>query len=451
MGTTGRGDRQQPARPDAAETHPRRSPPTVPALEAQWTRLRKHVQWARGFWLVFVFAADAEQVATLHQRFADLLRGRAAGVRTLQPATPDELRASLSDVLDEESARAGHVWLQAVRTGPASLSPPLPVQASEGPDNEDRRPAAQPRAWEQAWVDLMLRMNERRSALERHLRGGLVLACPTAVKAEVRKAAPDLWSIRSLVLDLAPVQQQSPIPGEQPDGAAGELEPEHVPDADLALAQARRADRAGRPRDRAVALARAAEGLVAAGQPPRAVAAARDAVALLAEGSDPQDPAARADALAALARAELADGDPAAAMEHIQGALDLVPDEGRPDRDVLLWLDLWGRIALGAGRLDDAADAYERAVAAARRLADTLADTPQALRDLSVSLDMVGDVHHALGRHDDARTAYAEACDLMERVASGPATTEQVEAELATLRDKRDSIAQEDDRNLDGS
>ena len=69
---------------------------------------------------------------------------------------------------------------------------------SETPDEYRDEPAG---PWTAAWDWLMMRANEHRDALRRHLNGGLVFAVHKEWKPRVRNAAPDLWSVRSLVLE----------------------------------------------------------------------------------------------------------------------------------------------------------------------------------------------------------------------------------------------------------
>ena len=62
----------------------------------------------------------------------------------------------------------------------------------------------QPGPWTAAWDKLLLLLNERRDALGRHLQGGFMMVAPVAIKPRARVAAPDVWSIRSIVMELSP-------------------------------------------------------------------------------------------------------------------------------------------------------------------------------------------------------------------------------------------------------
>ena len=149
--------------------------------EEEWQRLRQQLELAQGFWLGFVFAPSPGQAAELRSRTEQLLRAHARHTKVVSPRTPNELSSALSDVFAKDSADAGCVWIECVRS-----DSPL----ADGTTGQ----------WTLAWDSLLLRANERREAIRRHLSGGLVFAAPPEIKPRARDAAPDLWSLRSLVL-----------------------------------------------------------------------------------------------------------------------------------------------------------------------------------------------------------------------------------------------------------
>lgn len=138
-----------------------------------WASLEGHLAWAAPPWVAFVFADDPDAVKRLRERAVRAVDGEA---RVLQPDTPQALRERLRDLI--AAGTRPLVWLEALHGGPPA-SP-----------------------WTDAWDDLLLRLNERREKLRQGLQGGVVIAAPIAMKPRIREAAPDLWSIRSLVLDV---------------------------------------------------------------------------------------------------------------------------------------------------------------------------------------------------------------------------------------------------------
>ena len=140
----------------------------------------------------------------------------------------------------------GLVWVEAVRDddSPGSLDEPGP--------------------WTAAWDQLLLLLNERRDALLRHLEGGLMMVAPTAVKPRARVAAPDLWSIRAVVIEL-PAQVVDP-PVRHGDGTERARDLHSDTDEETSPASMR---------------FRQIDALLAKGEARKATALAREAVATL--------------------------------------------------------------------------------------------------------------------------------------------------------------------------
>ncbi len=148
--------------------------------EAEWWRLRRQLDLAELFWLGFLFTADPLVAAVLRRRTADVLRSSALTLLELRPTTPEMLQASLVELLQAPTHGIGCVWLEALRT------------------DRTGETAGQ---WSTAWAALLLRLNERRDRLRRRLPCGLLLVMPTGFKDLARRAAPDFWSVRGMVLE----------------------------------------------------------------------------------------------------------------------------------------------------------------------------------------------------------------------------------------------------------
>ena len=246
-----------------------------PTAEAEWQILRRQIEFASGFWLGFIFCPSPRPVAALRRRMEQMYRLHASRVRLLRPTAPEELREMLLRVLEPASVEAGCIWVEAVH-----------LDASTFTDEE-------PGPWAAAWDWTLMRTNEHREVLRRRLNGGLVYAVPPQWKPRARNAAPDLWSIRSLVLDLPAstgelrdagrrdaVESESPIPDFLSNTEF---------DVDFALAEARRIEDKQKydPRSHARVLLRAVEGLLAQERAGRAVETAHRALRILRNAPDP--------------------------------------------------------------------------------------------------------------------------------------------------------------------
>jgi tetratricopeptide (TPR) repeat protein len=150
--------------------------------EAEWQRLRRQLDLARGFWLGFLFTGSPPLASVFRQRVEDVLRSRTQVLEAFQASSPEELRGYIPRLFD---TKADCIWFEALAVDPIT------------------DPNAPPGPWLRAWGDLLLRVNERRDLLRRSLRGGLVFVAPVPLKPVAREAAPDLWSVQSIVLERA--------------------------------------------------------------------------------------------------------------------------------------------------------------------------------------------------------------------------------------------------------
>ncbi len=367
--------------------------------EGEWQRLRRQFELATDPWLGFIFCPAQAPVAALRQRTEFTLQYRALQVRRIHPESPDELR-ELMPKLFANPPDAGCVWVEVI--------------AVDGPIlDDDVGP------WAGAWDWLTMRLNERRDALRRRLAGPLVFAVHPEWKQRLRDAAPDLWSVRSLVLDLPgnegrPATDRSEVSEE---ASKASDDPEHVTSVEEAQAALHRLE--GMPSPDANALARLhmymASALLADDRASEATEHADKAVANARENTR-----IRAQALTVAAHAKLRESnDVSAALQHLQHATGvwrsiLNRDGETPQtlRDLSLSLDEMGRIREVAGETDAARAIYEESLAIDRGLTETVGETPQTLRDLAFSLIRVGGVHESAGVTDMAKAAYEEALEI---------------------------------------
>jgi len=371
--------------------------------EGEWQRLRRQFELATDPWLGFIFCPAQAPVAALRQRTEFTLQYRALQVRRIHPESPDELR-KLMPKLFANLPDAGCVWVEVI----AVDSPIL---------DDDVGP------WAGAWDWLTLRLNERRDALRRRMAGPLIFAVHPEWKRRLRDAAPDLWSVRSLVLDLPgnegrPATDHSNVSEEASKTAD---DPEHVTSVEEAQAALHRLE--GMPSPDANALARLhmymASALLADHRASEATEHADKAVANARENTR-----IRAQALTVAAHAKLREAnDVSAALEHLQHATGvwrsiLNRDGETPQtlRDLSLSLDEMGRIREAAGEMDAARAIYEESLAIDRGLTETVGETPQTLRALSVSLGRLGGIHEHAGETAAAKAVYEESLAIDRRL-----------------------------------
>ena len=345
------------------------------ANEEQWRNLRRQIELADGFWLGFIFSSSLHTVAAFRRRVERILNFRVQRMHMIRPGSPDELRSALHPVFEPESAQADCVWVESIHSDP-------PVQGKDGKEH-----------WMLAWDQFLLRANEHRDAARRRLSGSLILAAPPQVKPRARDAAPDLWSIRSLVLDLAPSSisprgqfDRDILEARRTPGYTGSR-PSDVPlDDDFAAVEVERICRRieenseYRPEGLIRTLGRAVHGYLDQGKAGKGVELAGKVIELLRERPNVNGPLAQA--LMWSSEAARADGDIAMAVEQVEEAVGLrrsilTSDRETPQvlRDLAISLDRVGEVRSEAGDLDAASIAFEEARTLRRRLLDIYGET----------------------------------------------------------------------------
>ena len=358
-----------------------------PAGEEGWGQLRRQFDLADGFWLGFVFCPSPRTAAVLRRRAEHILRFRAQRIRVIQPVSPEELSSVLHILFESESAHASCVWLESIHS-----DPPILREGAAGP-------------WTLAWDNFLLRANEHREGMRRHFPGGLILVAPPETKPRARDAAPDLWSIRSLVLDLQPISESSINRIERDGFDTGETR-NSVRGVSFDLSSkvgfsSAEAERIARKIENGESyhphgLARIrlleVESLLKRGRTHEAADVARKTVDLLRKRPDAER--LLAEALVRSSEAALVDGDIAVSLEHSEAAVKirrniLIADGEMPRslRDLSISLDRVGDVRRAAGELASATVAHEESLALVRRLVDAYGETPESLRDLSISLN----------------------------------------------------------------
>ena len=348
-----------------------------PGGEDEWRRLQRQVQLASGFWLGFVFSPSPLLSQRLRSRMEQELVRKSKTLLVISVSRPDQLIALLEQLPQRDDvAAAGCTWVEGLHE-----DPPWP------PDVDD--PAL--RRWTRAWDTLFLRLNERRDRLRARLAGGLLLVTPPSIKPRIREAAPDLWSVRSLVIELPPLPPPSALPWDHDPPS----DPTGFPDPDFALEEAHGR---GALASNGEAYLRAAEGLLAAGRPEDALSAARQATTLLRTAG----PLLESRSLAVLAKVEHATGE-VEARTHIEQAID--QRRSTAAEIPLSWFHLAARLAVLSGDTERAVALYREAIARLR-------GRPAAPGQLASALTGLGAALRAARDLDDARAALEEAISV---------------------------------------
>jgi len=150
------------------------------SVEHAWSRLTTHLEWADRFWVLFIFTDDPRVSDTLCRRAGEQLDAVDTSFAVLRAGKPDEIDELTRELLEETVVTV--TWVDLVRHDGASGVP----------------------GWAKAWERLMLQLNERRELLRRRSpTGGIVFATTLDRLDETPALAPDLWTIRALLLRVA--------------------------------------------------------------------------------------------------------------------------------------------------------------------------------------------------------------------------------------------------------
>ena len=371
--------------------------------EAAWTELKRHLEWAEGFWVVFLFSPSVISADVLRRRVEEILAKKNTGqdtaiLKTHAPSTPDELRDLLGTLLSEPVADipSSPVWIQALQTDPSQRQ-------------DDLKP------WQKAWESFLLRANERREVLRERFSNGLVLVAPEGLKTLFREAAPDLWSIRTMVIELdRPVFAPSGV-------RAQYLTSEQLPkqtetDPKMALKEADRLEQQ-RP-DAHLALAqaytRAAEGFLASNAEAQAQGAA-DKARLYLQTSTQQPHTNSPDRAATFMQlstifSRLGQLETALSNSREGVLIYQALSETAPGSFLPYYAGALSNLGAMYGKLDhieESSKATMEAVAVYRKLAE---DRPDAfLPNLAMSLNNLGGIFNAHGEREYAVDAIEEA------------------------------------------
>lgn len=228
------------------------SDPTT--LDQAWEQLTLHLEWATAFWLAFTFSDDPCVVEELRDRTRAQLEFAGRRLAIFQPSAPDEqeLIALLRALLDGHPDAVAWVEL-------AQVDAP-------GAD------------WSHAWQQLCARLNQQREELRRRWPGGIMLVTRINRLDATARAAPDLWSIRALLLRIAALRREGIDPSVDPPPSddVSEQAPEQrrLGLALQAVERARRRVEAEPGDDARAALARSLESLAVTRSAPLELAAA---------------------------------------------------------------------------------------------------------------------------------------------------------------------------------
>jgi tetratricopeptide (TPR) repeat protein len=173
-----------------------------------WRLLARHLELTDGFSFVVVLAPDDVAIAYLRSRLPEIVgsaRGAVCRVAFDPTANVGSLAESLLELRTAKSTRL--IWVDT------------------DPVDPERIPAR-----DEAWRNALARLNRYRNSLQARFHCTLVLAGSFSLQPILREAAPDLWSVRSAVFRIEPVDS-----ARVPDEFIRQFSPERADFEDIGL------------------------------------------------------------------------------------------------------------------------------------------------------------------------------------------------------------------------
>lgn len=357
---------------------------------AEWQRVCGHFALNEGFALVVLIVPDRDGASLCRQALANRLRAGGMGILDVSPPTPSalcRLAPTLLGLRPEEDCSA--VWVA------AAVSPS----------------AANHAAWDMAWRWGLATLNQNRNTLRRWIGRSLIFVGTPELVPLFREAAPDLWSVRSMVAHIGPDPNRPITNVPTLAHACGARHPPLVPapDLDSALCDIERLrGKGGREVELADAVERAAHAYGDRADLPAAEAYFRKALALR-DRFDSEAGVARS--LLNLSDVLLDQRDAAEAVTLLRRGLSLIGESDPMLRSRLT--DMLAHALLAQGRAAEAEPMFREALTLA-------AEAGLGSLARGVTTDMLARSILVQGRAAEAEVVFRTALGLLEAGGASP-------------------------------
>jgi tetratricopeptide (TPR) repeat protein len=360
----------------------------------EWSYVLDFLELQTGFSSNLILVPDASAARVCAADLEAFLKTKGQRLEKIEFNTPHDLQEHFAPWLLEGANLdgAGAVWL-------ASVSSAFDPKHSE---------------WQSAWRYGAARVNERRDELIRRYQIPIFVATATWTNETIRQAAPDWWSVRSLVVSLKPEFTPSDFRPEQRERALvmGRLTLQENPsgdellDPDIALETAAQL-RGVKGEEKVLIrmLERAYQGLIYRDRYAEAEAVAREVLAV-EEFMNPSI-LEKADSLNNLGFALLNQGRFEEAEKSFRTELEWKEKGGASLTSRGNTMDFLGRVLLDSGRLTEAETAFRTALEWQELGGDSFASR-------GITIDSLGHVLLDSGRLAEAEIAFRTALEWTE-------------------------------------
>ena len=337
--------------------------------EKYWQELRHHIEWTQGFGLYFYFTDNTKLLNFLKERLQQFLMGQTTRLQTITYHGEDShwVESTLEKLLSRDAKwKILHapVWLDLNQKGSSKTTQKT---------KED-------------YLNLLLRLNERRDSLRKHYHSHIILSFPLSFQADCRLAAPDLWSVRNFSETIMAENKQVSASDTTPKTTSNTI------------------------KENTSSLSKKYQQTIINEWERLETHTTTNNIGVL-----------RTSQRAVLAYLKLGEINKAfiTAAQSVEIAKNLLTIPPSPEslRDLSVSLDNVGNVAQQQGRWNDAHENYKESLDIRRRLSEMLGETPESLRDLSVSLYNLASFFEHQGEMWKAQETFQEGFDIGKRLA----------------------------------
>ena len=359
---------------------------SLSSVSEEWQKLLTHFDWGVGFSFVVILVPNPQDAEIRRQALERTLAAENKTITRISFSSPDELKQLAGTLLDLQTAPdTGAIWVSAV--------------VSEA--NKDFL------EWQAAWREAVARLNQFRNHLQQRFSLTLLFVGAPWLAETIRTYAPDLWSVRMLVIDIEP--DASPLRDLQ--AAHQRYEPvtqsfsDSAPNVELALkAAAKLRGKIGNEAELVLYLIRAGHGLYDIFHLSEAEEVLKEAIQIQRQ-LDPKSEQL-AEALYYLGVVQTMLTDPKAS-HHLNEALLLFRQAGNVQREANCTQSL-GDIMLARSEHEKAQILFEKALSLYQRMRNVNGEAN--------CIKSLGDIALRQSHHEEARFRYEKALSLFQRM-----------------------------------
>ncbi len=362
------------------------APSSLSSVSEEWQKLLTHFDWGVGFSFVVILVPNPQDAEIRRQALERTLAAENKTITRLSFSNPDELKQLAGTLLDlPTAADTGAIWVSAV------------VSEADKDFLE----------WQAAWREAVARLNQFRNHLQQRFSLTLLFVGAPWLAETIRTYAPDLWSVRTFVVDIEPGADalRDRYAANQRYEAATQPVGVNSTGVELALnAINKLRGVSGSEAELVKYLLRAGEELYNISSYGKAIEALEEAITIQ-QGLDPEAKA-MADALYYLGFFQSMLSYETAA-EHLQKALPLYRRVGSVQGEANCIKSL-GDIALERSQPEEARARYEEAMPLYRRVGSVLGEAN--------CIQSLGDIALAQSQHEEARKNFETALASYQRI-----------------------------------